>query len=118
VDALDEEPEHLLGRLEVGDDTVLEGADRGDAVRGAADHPLGLGADGEDLAGLGVHRDDAGLVEHHAAPADVDQGVGRAEIHRHVPADDAACHPDCVLRPIRSSDATGWPVVVPGNRPF
>ena len=70
----------------------LSGRIASDVVRRTADHPLGLGADGEDLAGLGVHRDDGGLVEHHAAAADVDQGVGRAEVHRHVAADDAACH--------------------------
>ena len=84
----------------------LERADRGDAVGRAADHPLGLGADGEDLAGLGVHRDDGRLVEHHAAAAHVDERVGGAEVDRHVAADDAVGHPAFVLRaPV--TDATG-----------
>ena len=92
VHLLDEEPQHLLGRLEVGDDAVLERPDRGDVVGGAPDHPLGLVADGEDLAGGGVERDDAGLVEQHALAADVDEGVGGAEVHGHVPTDEAVRH--------------------------
>ena len=65
---------------------------RGDVVGRAADHPLGLVADGEDLAGGGVERDDAGLVEQHALAADVDERVGGAEVHGHVPADEAVRH--------------------------
>ena len=94
VHLLDEEPQHLLGRLEVGDHAVLERADGGDVVGRAADHPLGLVADGEDLAGGGVERDHAGLVEQHALAADVDQRVGGAEVHGHVAADEAVRHAD------------------------
>ncbi len=92
VHLLDEEPQHLLARLEVGDDAVLERADRGDVVRGAPDHPLGLVADGEDLAGRGVQRHHGGLVEEHALAAHVDEGVRGAEVDGHVPADDAVRH--------------------------
>src|ERR1700693_102102 len=44
VDLLDEVPEHLLGDVEVGDDAVLQGPDRLDRARRAAEHPLGLDA--------------------------------------------------------------------------
>ena len=92
VDLLDEEAQHLLGRLEVGDHAVLERPDGGDVVGRAADHPLGLVAHGEDLARGGVQRDDAGLVEQDSLAADVDEGVGGAEVHGHVPADEAVRH--------------------------
>src|SRR3990172_172407 len=47
----DEVPEHRLGHLEIGDDAVLDGADRHDVPRRAADHPLRLDPHGEDLLG-------------------------------------------------------------------
>src|SRR3954471_20499461 len=84
VQLLDEVAEHPLGRLEVGDDAVLQRPDRHDVAGGAADHPLRLGADGEDPGGVGVDRDHARLVEHDALAADVDEGVGGAEVHGHV----------------------------------
>src|SRR3954449_7304055 len=84
VHLLDEVAQHPLGRLEVGDDAVLQRADGHDVARRTADHPLRLGADGEDPRGVGVDRDDARLVEHDALAADVDEGVGGAEVHGHV----------------------------------
>ena len=45
----------------------------------------------------GVEGDDAGLVEHQALATHVDQRVGRAEIHGHVTADQAACHACCLV---------------------
>ena len=45
----DEVLDHLLGDLEVGDDAVAQGADGLDVAGRAADHLLGLVADGEDL---------------------------------------------------------------------
>src|SRR3954451_17566638 len=57
VHLLDEVAQHLLGDVEVGDHAVLERADRGDRPRRAAEHPLGLDADGVDLAGARVDRD-------------------------------------------------------------
>ena len=44
--------------------------------------------DGDDLAVVGVERDHARLVEHDAAAAHVDEGVGRAEVDRHVTAEE------------------------------
>ena len=78
--------DHLLGDFEVGDDAVAHGADCLDVAGGAAEHHLGLLADGEDLlfaahVGDGHH---AWLGEHDAAPLDVDEGVGCAEVDGHV----------------------------------
>ena len=50
VDPADEVPQHLLGHLEVGDHAVAQGPDRRDRRRRAADHPLGVVADGVHLA--------------------------------------------------------------------
>src|SRR3954467_1522663 len=57
VDLLDEVAQHLLGHVEVGDHTVLQGPDGLDRAGGAAEHPLGLDAHGMDLAGARVDRD-------------------------------------------------------------
>ena len=89
VDLLDEVAEHLLGHVEVGDDAVLQRADRGDRARRAAEHPLRLDADGVHLAGALVDRDDRRLGEHDAAPAHVDERVGGAEVDGHVAAAEA-----------------------------
>ena len=87
---LDEVPQHLLGDVEVGDHAVLQRADRGDRARRATEHPLRLDADGVHLAGSLVDGDDGGLGEHDAAAADVHERVGRAEVHGHVAAAEAA----------------------------
>jgi len=57
MDLLDEVTEHLLGDVEVRDDTVSEGADRGDVGRGAADHPLCFHPDRKGAAVLSVDGD-------------------------------------------------------------
>ena len=53
----------------------------------AADHPLGLGTDGQRPAVLHVDRDHRRLVQDDAAPAHVDERVGRAEVDGHVAAE-------------------------------
>ena len=52
----------------------------------AAEHALGLDPDRVHLTGARVDRDDARLGQHDAAPADVDERVGGAEIDGHVAA--------------------------------
>ena len=89
VHLLDEVPEHLLGDVEVGDDAVLERADRGDRAGRAAEHPLRLDADRVHLAGALVDRDDRRLGEDDAAAAHVDERVGGAEVDGHVAAAEA-----------------------------
>lgn len=80
----DEVVEHHLDRVEVGDDAVLQGADRDDALRRLADHRLGFGAHAEGPPGAGVDGDDAGLGDDDAFAADVDQGVGGAQVDAEV----------------------------------
>ena len=89
VHLLDEVAEHLLGDVEVGDDAVLQRADRGDRPRRAAEHALGLDADGVHLAGALVDRDHGRLGEHDAAAAHVDERVRGAEVDGHVAAAEA-----------------------------
>ena len=95
VHPLDEVAEHLLGDVEVGDHAVLQGANRLDVARRAADHALGLGADREDRAGERVDRDDGGLVQDDAASADVDERVRGPEVDGHV----ATQEPEHPFRP-------------------
>jgi hypothetical protein len=76
----DEVVQHLLGVAEVGDDAVLHRLNGDDVARRAAEHLLGLLADGLDLVGLGVYRDDGGLVDDDALAVGKDERVGRPEI--------------------------------------
>src|SRR3569832_1076164 len=76
VHLADEVAQHALGGVEVGDDAVFERAHRDDVGRRAADHALGLDADGEDLAGVGVRGYDRRLVEHDPPTAGVNQRGG------------------------------------------
>ncbi len=84
MDLLDEVPEHLLGDVEVGDDAVLQRADRLDRSGRAPEHPLRLDADRVHLPGARVDRDDRRLREHDATATHVDERVRRAEIDGHV----------------------------------
>jgi hypothetical protein len=89
VHLLDEVPQHLLGHVEVGDHTILEGSDGLDGSGRAAEHPLGLDPHGVDLAGTAVHGHHGGLGEDDPAAANVDQGVRSTEVDRHVAATEA-----------------------------
>ena len=86
VHLVDEVAQHLLADLEVGDDAVLQRPDGLDVRRRAADHALGLEADGERAAVAHVDGHDRRLVEHDAVAAHVDQRVGGTEVDRHVAA--------------------------------
>jgi hypothetical protein len=89
VDLLDEVAEHPLRHVEVGDDAVLQRADRLDVRRGAADHPLGLGADGQNLLVLRVYRDHGRFVQDYSSAADVNERVRGAKVDSHVPPQEA-----------------------------
>src|SRR5215211_7869329 len=89
VHLLDEVAQHLLGHVEVGDDAVLERADRRDGAGRAAEHPLRLDPDRVHLPRARVDRDDRRLGQHDAAPAHVDERVGSAEVDGHVAAAEA-----------------------------
>ena len=89
VDPVHEVLDHLLGDVEVADDAVAQRADRDDVGRRPADHPLGLGADGQDALGLGVDGDDGRLAHDDAAVADMDEGVGGPEVDADVAGEEA-----------------------------
>src|SRR5207245_5676431 len=72
--------QHLLGVLEVGDDTVLHGTDGDDVSRRSSEHLLRLFADRLYLPRLLIYGDDGGLADHDSLSLDVDQGVGGAQI--------------------------------------
>ncbi len=80
ADLVDEGLEHRLGDFEIGDDAILHRTDGDDVAGRAAEHALGFVADGQDAFGTGFDGDDGGFAQDDAAIADIDEGVGRAEI--------------------------------------
>src|SRR5579859_689307 len=79
-DGLEEETEHLLGDVEVGDDAVLQRTHRENAVGRAPEHALRFESDPLDLAGRFFDRDHRGLVQDDAFALHVYKRVRRAEI--------------------------------------
>src|SRR5690606_10598645 len=72
--------QHFLGDVEVGDDAVLHGADRGDVARGAAKHALGFHTDGDDLVVAAFDGDNGGFAQDNALAFDIDEGIRGAQI--------------------------------------
>src|SRR5690606_6897049 len=81
---LKEVAEHDLRHVDVGDDAVTKRADRQRAIRGPAEHPLGLETDRPDLPGRPVDSHHGWLVQHHPFAAHLYQGVCRPQIDRDV----------------------------------
>ena len=82
----DEVAQHLLGDLEVRDHAVAQRARRRDRRRRATDHPLGVGSHGVDRArSASPIATTEGSETTMPASSDVDEGVRRAEVDRHVP---------------------------------
>jgi hypothetical protein len=71
---------HHLGDIDVRDDTILERANRLDAVGRAAQHALGLEPDTHNPTTPPFNRDDGRLVEHDALPLHVHEGIRRPKI--------------------------------------
>jgi hypothetical protein len=84
LDLADEMPQHGLGDVEVGDDAVAQGAHGRDARRSPPYHPLGVLPHRQDFIGDGVHGHHRGLAQQDAPPADVHQGIGRAQVNAQV----------------------------------
>ncbi len=78
--------DHLLGNINVGDDSVTKRADCLDLIGGLAHHELGVVANRLDPLDPidGFDRHHRRLVEHDPAAADIDQRIGRAQVDRHV----------------------------------
>ena len=81
-DLADEMPQHLLGRLEVGDDTMAKRAARGDMCRRSTDHQPRLIANRLHLPAPLVDRDDRGLEQHDPLAATEDDRVRGTQIDR------------------------------------
>ena len=79
-DPLQQQPDHALGDVEVGDGAAAQRAHGDDVAGRAADHLPGLVAGRQHLAALAVQGDDRRLVQHDAPALGVHQGVGRAEV--------------------------------------
>ena len=82
----DEVLDHLLGDLEIRDDTIAHRSDRLDIAGRAAQHHLGLITDGQNLvlAPLVDDRHDGRLVEHDAPPLHIDQRISGPEVDGHI----------------------------------
>jgi len=87
VHFLYEVSKHALGGVEVRDHTVLERPNSHNIAGGPTDHLLGFGTNGQNSTGRVVDGDHGRLVQDDSPPADVDQGVGRAEVHSHIATD-------------------------------
>ncbi len=78
--SLQQQPDHPLGDVEVGDGTLAQRPHGHDVARRPADHLPRFVAHGQHVLGPGVEGDDRRLVEDDAPAARVDEGVGGAEI--------------------------------------
>ena len=80
ADALQQQADHSLGDLEVGDGAATQRPHGDDVAGRAPDHLPRLAAGRQHFAGLAVEGDDRRLVQHDAAALHVHQRVGCAEI--------------------------------------
>ena len=78
--ALEQQADHALRDLEVGDRAAAQRADGDDVAGRAPDHLPRLVAHREHVVGAAVQRDDGRLVEDDALAARVDERVGGAEV--------------------------------------
>ena len=83
---LQQQADHALGDVEVGDGALAQRAHGDDVAGRAPDHLPGLVAHGQHVAGLLVEGDHRRLVEHDAPAPGVDERVGRAEVDGEVAA--------------------------------
>src|SRR3990167_3898252 len=87
VNLVDEVLQHLLADAEVGDHAVFHRTDGGDVARRTTEHALGLGTHGHHaflVVGAGTNRHYGRFVEHNAALAHVNQGIGSTQVDRKI----------------------------------
>jgi hypothetical protein len=82
----EEATEHLFGHLEIGDDPMSKRPQCPDPRRCPPDHPPRLVSDRVNVAGRLVDGDHRRLEEDDAFTANIDDGVGRAEVDGHIAA--------------------------------
>ena len=83
--ALEQELDHPLGDVEVGDGAFAQGPHRHDVARGAPDHLPGLTAHVEHRVGAAVQGDNRWLVQDNAASFCIDERVGGTQVYREIP---------------------------------
>src|SRR4030095_7435363 len=81
---LDKVTEHRLGNLKISDHSVLHRADSHDVSRGAAQHPLGLFAYGQDVGGSRLDGDHRRFAQDYPLVPDINERVGGAKIDANV----------------------------------
>ena len=84
ANTLQQQADHALGDLEVGDGPAAKWANGHDVSGSTADHLPRLAPGCKYFAGLAVERNDRGFVQHNAAALHVHERVRRAEIDREV----------------------------------
>ena len=72
---LDKMPEHRLGDLKVGDDTVFEWADGDDIAGRSPEHSLRFVTHSQNLAGSSLDCDDRRLSKNDAVILDVNERI-------------------------------------------
>src|SRR5207248_6242199 len=76
--------EHRFGDLEVSNYAIFHGPNGHDVSRGAAQHPFGLFADGQDVGGARLNSDHGRLAEDNSLVTYIDQRVGCAQIDANI----------------------------------
>ena len=76
--------QHICRDIEIGDDTILQGADCHDATGGTSDDSLCLSTHAAHLIGLGIHSHDRGFPHDDALALHVNQGIGSTQINANV----------------------------------
>ena len=81
---LQDQSNHSLSGVEISNSSLAKGTNGNDVRRGPSYHLPCFTADGEDVTGSLVHRDNRRLVEHDAASTFVHQRVSGAQVDRKV----------------------------------
>ena len=82
----EQQADHPLGDVEVGDGPLAQRAHGDDVARRSADHLPRLVPHGQYLMRAGVECDDGRLVQDDAPTLGVDEGIGRSQIDSEVPS--------------------------------
>ena len=80
----DEEAQHALRNVIVGDDTVAQRPDRNDVSGRTPDHLPRLLTDREHLIRIAVHRDYSGFPENNPLPLDIDEHIRRTKVDSYI----------------------------------
>src|SRR5215208_4211740 len=80
MNLLDKMTEHRLSNLEICDNAVFHGPDGHNIAGGAAQHPLGLFADGQNVGGARLNGDHGGFPQYNSLVSYIYQRVRCSQI--------------------------------------